>query len=97
MKIKTIDGARRLVADRLERIQLSVGADLEILDRCTVETDFGWIFFWNSRRFLESGDPIHALAGNAPLLVDSRDGTLHETSTAKHIDQIIDDYRKQHD
>lgn len=34
-----------------------------------LEYDFGWVFFWNTKRFMESGDHRHGLVGNAPLIV----------------------------
>jgi len=71
-------------------------AELEILDQHTIETDFGWVFFWNSKRYLEADEFQYALAGNAPLIVDRRDGSIHETSTAEPIEEIMERYRRAH-
>jgi len=47
----------------------------------TTEFNFGWVFYWNSRRFLETGDARHALHGNTPFVVDRRDGAVHPIGT----------------
>ncbi|CAM3181735.1 YrhB domain-containing protein [Rariglobus hedericola] len=67
---------------------------LMILDALTEEHDFGWVFYWTSREYHETGDIRHALGGNAPLIVDRDDGSIHITGTAKRTTVYIDDYRK---
>ena len=37
----------------------------------TIEREFGWVFFYGPR------DPLVQLAGKAPFIVDSRDGSVH--------------------
>jgi hypothetical protein len=69
--------------------------DLCILEDHTIETDFGWVFFWQSRSFVDSGNFFHALVGNGPLIVDQRDGTLHHTGTAQPVDCYIRQYRQR--
>ena len=48
----------------------------------TEEHSFGWVFFFNSRRYVETRDLSYALAGNGPLIVDRRDGSIYQISTA---------------
>ena len=59
------------------------GESLELLASATRTTDFGWVFFYNSKKYLETGEIRFALAGNAPLIVDALDGSLHVTGTAQ--------------
>jgi hypothetical protein len=70
--------------------------EVVILDEDTIETEFGWVFFWNSKLYQETGEFKHALAGNAPIIVDRQDGSLHETSTAYAIEEIIESYGRSH-
>jgi hypothetical protein len=86
--------ARRLAEHYL--ITICSSTDPAIVDEQTLETDFGWVFFWNSRQFRETGEFQYALAGNAPLIVDRRDGSVRETSTAEPIEEIIEKYRRIH-
>lgn len=43
----------------------------------TQERPWGWMFFYQSQRFLDSGDFLAALAGNVPVYVTRADGVLH--------------------
>ena len=96
MVISDTNEARRLVEIYLAEVPRKSPNELSVMDEHTIETDFGWVFFWNSKKYLQTGDLAHALAGNAPLIVDRRDGSLHETSTAKPVEDCIDEYRKYH-
>lgn len=42
----------------------------------TEEFDVGWVFYYQSEAFLETGDLEHQLGGNAPLFVARSDGRL---------------------
>lgn len=46
------------------------------------EESFGWVFFYDSKEFLETGDFSKAVAGNAPILIDKMTGELTVTGTA---------------
>jgi len=65
-----------------------------LLENETIEAEFGWIFFYTSKLYDDPGDPRHAVAGNAPLIVDRDDGSLHVTGTAQPIEHYIEEYRR---
>jgi putative addiction module CopG family antidote len=88
--------AQGLAEQYLSKMQISPPMELEIFDEHTIETDFGWVFFWNSKRYLETDEFQYALAGNTPLIVDRRDGSIHQTSTADSIEEIIKRHRRAH-
>lgn len=46
-----------------------------IFDEFTIEKDFGWVFFYNSRKFVETEEFSYCLAGNAPIIVNRFDGS----------------------
>jgi hypothetical protein len=58
------------------------------------EHDFGWVFCYNTRRFIENGDMNFALGGNGALIVDREDGGLYITGTARSLEYYLDEYRK---
>lgn len=66
-----------------------------ILDEETIEEDFGWIFFYDSRIHQETQIFSYALAGNAPVIVNKTDGSTYLTGTARDIDYYIDEYRRE--
>lgn len=58
------------------------------------ERPFGWVFCYQSERWLQTRDPKHALDGNGPLIVDRADGSVHGTGTAQTIDHYISEYER---
>jgi hypothetical protein len=42
------------------------------------ETDEFWIFFYNTRVYLETGSMVHALVGNGPVLVEKATGVARQ-------------------
>ena len=60
-----------------------------------IEFDVGWVYCYDSRRHYETGDFKDSLIGNAPILVDRRDGCAHYTGTARPIAQYIERYKQR--
>jgi hypothetical protein len=48
-----------------------------------------------SKLFRDTGDFKHAIAGNAPVIVDRRDGSLHPTGTAHPIEHYVEQFRRR--
>ena len=63
--------------------------ELVLLEQHTIERTFGWVFFYNARRYLGTGDFRDALAGNAPIVVTGADGRVHETGTAYPLEHYL--------
>lgn len=63
------------------------------------ETPVGWAFFYNTDQYVQTGDFHHALAGNAPILVDSVTGEVVPTGTAlpfeHYVQQELDRRRRR--
>jgi len=66
-----------------------------ICDQFTRERPFGWVFCYQSELYLTTKDPKHMLAGNAPLIVDRADGSVHVTDTTKPLDEYIAEYERK--
>ncbi len=87
--------ARRIVADHLGEGDLSQeGFTPVILDEETLERTFGWVFFYQSQEYLTTGDFRLMLGGNAPLIVDREDGSLHVTGTAEPVENYVARYER---
>lgn len=67
--------------------------DLVIQDDETIEQDFGWVFFYTTKKYLETGDFRDMVVGNAPVIVDKDTGELTETGTAHSIERYIEEYK----
>lgn len=66
-----------------------------IIDEYTIEKEWGWVFYYNSREFSETRDPMMGLVGNAPYIVNRHDGSLHATGTARSIEYYIEAYERE--
>jgi len=80
--------ARRLVEAHLAHMKV----DWEPVIVEVREFPVGWVFFYDSKVHQETNSVSDALAGNAPILVDRSDGTLHMTGTAQPIQKYVDQY-----
>ncbi|MDQ7858569.1 MAG: YrhB domain-containing protein [Armatimonadota bacterium] len=80
--------ARSFVA----RIPAPEDDELVLRDDATVERAFGWVFVYTSKKHLDTGDDRYALFGNAPVIVDRQDGSVHETGTARPLAYYIQEY-----
>jgi hypothetical protein len=58
------------------------------------EYDFGWVFCYNTKRYIDTGDTVYAVVGNAPLIVDREDGQLYVTGTAHPLEHYVAEYGK---
>lgn len=88
--------ARRIAADYIGEGSLRPeGFTPVILDEETIERSFGWVFFYQSREHLETGDLSSMLAGNAPLIVDREDGSVHVTGTAEPVELYLARYERE--
>ena len=71
------------------------GDEPAIADNHTREEVFGWVFFYNSKRFLETGEFLRRLAGNGPVIVDGLTGEVSMLGTAGGAQGQIADYVKK--
>ena len=67
---------------------------LQIMTESTEEHDFGWVFYYNSVKYIQTGDFREALAGNAPLIINKHTNELIVTGTAHQTSYYVDHYKK---
>ena len=65
--------------------------ELMIRDHLTIEFDGGWLFVYNSAAFVRTGDRMHTLFGNAPIIV-SKSGRLTVTGTSHPRESFLEAY-----
>jgi hypothetical protein len=81
--------AREAAEKFVTELEHQSGIELMILDDYTRELESGWVFFWDSKKHVESGSISDAIAGNAPIIVSKRDRSVHLTGTAYPIEYYI--------
>ncbi|MEM9220622.1 MAG: YrhB domain-containing protein [Cyanobacteria bacterium P01_F01_bin.150] len=77
----TIDQAQSLVQNFIDKnssgeIQLSIDV------RHTIEKNYGWIFFYNSKQYIETGNIRSLAVGCGPILFDKKNGEITRFGTA---------------
>ena len=63
--------ASNLVTKEIDGVSSEILEDdyFVIVEHSTIERPWGWVYFYNSKKYLETGEARYAVAGNAPLLV----------------------------
>ncbi|KIQ26024.1 YrhB domain-containing protein [Xanthomonas campestris] len=88
--------AHALVTAQIADIEgaVSDGDALVVLESETIERLWGWMFFYTSRKWHETGDFQYAIAGNAPYIVERQSGKILATGTALPPEQYIEAYER---
>ena len=76
----------------LEEVGRDAGEEVMIQTANTRETERSWVYFYNTRVFLETGSYSHALLGNAPMVVDKADGTVRFGRTDIPVEDQLGDW-----
>lgn len=66
--------------------------DLVLVDQHTIEKEYGWVFFYQSRQYVETGDFDYILGGNSPFLVQREDGQVFYFGTAYPVEWFMAGY-----
>lgn len=68
----------------MTRYLLSHSSDLELVirDESTIDRPLGWIFSWNSKKYIETKEPRYRIIGNGPVYVNKCDHSLEEVDTS---------------
>ena len=109
-KVMDYEHATNLVKEYLDKVETEMNnlgsalpgyvnpnIKLTIQNDLTEEYEFGWVFYYNSLKFTETGDFNEMLAGNAPRIADKLKGILIETGTAHNTEYYITNYIKNGD
>ena len=89
--------ARALARHQVASLAIDSGLDLVLEpERTMTVPDLGWVFFYESRRYLQTQDEHDKLMGNAPLLV-CRSGAVHLLGTEHPVEHYIDEFRRSGD
>lgn len=77
--------ATRIADDYVARFA-GEGVQFVLFPHDTIERDFGWVFFYGPR------DSSIKVAGNAPFIVDRKEGAIHVTGTAFPLERYLESY-----
>ena len=84
--------AQRVALEYLKsRAGVAPELQLEILEQATIEKPYGWVFFYQSKKYLKTGSISDALFGNGPVLVLGS-GKIVQLPTAIPTDEALKRY-----
>lgn len=75
----------------LSDLQNNFGDDVQLIDDQTIKKPYGWVFFYNNKKFIETRDLTYALMSNTPFIFthDGRKFSLNMScTTAEAIEEI---------
>lgn len=93
----SFDEAKKIALDMIQEIGSKSKIDLGILEDDTINFEFGWVFFYQSKKFIETSNFEFLIGGNAPIIVDKFNSNICETGTAMPTQYYIDKYIKYRD
>ncbi len=76
----------------VEAVLSNNAIDCLILEGETIEREWGWVFFYQSKKYIETGDDKEMLIGNAPYIINRTTGIITPTGTAHAIEDYIQEY-----
>lgn len=89
----TQEKAEAIAMSHLAQMGQSGGVELKITN--VREESFGWVFFYQSRDYLEKGSLSSMLAGNAPFAVLRESGVVKTFGTVHPSDFYIEQLKKE--
>lgn len=92
----SFDDAKRIVSERLKQISNKIGLDVILIENKTIEKDYYWVFFYNSKRYIETGNMSYTLAGNGPIIIDKIYGGIYKTGTAHLVDYYLKEFEERY-
>ncbi|WP_179949307.1 YrhB domain-containing protein [Burkholderia sp. MSMB1078WGS] len=67
-----------------------------VVEGKTIEKQYGWVFVFNSRKYLETGNIIFSLGGNGPIVVERESGQLHQLGAASSLQNSVKQFEDAH-
>ena len=83
-----LEQAREIAIQEITKI-LGNPNSFGLIDSATIERSYGWVFFYQSRSYLGSGDELEMFAGNAPLIIARTDGAVTIAGTALPVEHYL--------
>src|SRR5438477_4178995 len=80
--------ATRIAEEYVAQFNRECGPTMKLFGEDTVERAFGWVFFYGP------ADESIIVAGNAPFIVDRKDGSIHVTGTAYPTEAYLECYAR---
>jgi len=88
----TMEESENIAKSILVKKEKEIGFELKI--SLIRETEYGNVYFYNSKEYVETGNFRANLLGNSPFIVDIEDGVVHFFGTAFSLERYLGEYEK---
>ena len=85
-----VETAREIARNHVQ----TLGINLTFFAEPITSGDYGWVFEYQSSTFIETNNVLDALAGNAPILIDSSKGHIFTLGTAHAVERYVRQYQR---
>jgi hypothetical protein len=89
----TREQADQIAITKVKRLEDVFWAPLAVMWGSTVETKSGWVYFYNSKVYVDTNNDDFALLGNGPVVV-FLDGSSESYDSTCDIDALIESLGK---
>ena len=91
----TKDQALQRVREYLDRMgSTEFAGGYVVVESKTIEKRYGWVFVFNSKKYLETWNIIFSLGGNGPIVVERESGRLHQLGSALSLQDSVKQFEK---
>jgi hypothetical protein len=87
--------ATHLAADHVKALNAGCSEEFALAADQTLERDQCYVFFYNTKRFLETHDDRYRLAGNGPILVSKLDGYLQAYGSSRPVEALVSEFERR--
>lgn len=84
--------ATKMVQNYLKSMPPLSGDNYVIVEEMTCDKPYGWIFYFSSKLYIETGDFMRALGGNGPIVVLKTSGELHQLGSSLPGDEAVREF-----
>jgi hypothetical protein len=97
MNINNQVEAENLIQNTLDEMKrLHPNSETMLVDTSlTDERNWGWIIYYQSKKYIETKDIKYMLAGNGSYFVNKNTGEMIYTGTSEPIENYVEEYEKQ--
>jgi hypothetical protein len=89
-----LDQARKIASEHIEsNYTMEDKRDvISIVDDLIVEKEWGWIFIYQSRRWIDTRDRRYMVLGLCPIVVEKYDGGLYYLDEGTSMEECVHKY-----
>lgn len=84
--------ARAVAQAHIGEMQTPAVPSLVLMDEETIERPYGWVFVYQNRAFVETGEFRYMLGGNSPFIVARETGAITQLGTRLPVEQSLREY-----